>query len=54
MERPFLAALIPRDQTFEDDEAAVHMQKQEARRPRPSRPLSQTKRRRLVDNSTVL
>lgn len=29
MDRPFLAALLPRDQTFEDDEAAVHMQKQE-------------------------
>ena len=29
MDRPFLAALIPRDQQFEDDEAAVHMQKQE-------------------------
>lgn len=29
MEKPFLAALLPRDQTFEEDEAAVHMQKQE-------------------------
>ena len=29
MDKPFLAALIPRDQTFEEDEAAVHMQKQE-------------------------
>lgn len=29
MDKPFLAALLPRDQTFEEDEAAVHMQKQE-------------------------
>lgn len=29
MDRPSLAALLPRDQQFEDDEAAVHMQKQE-------------------------
>lgn len=29
MEKPYLHALIPRDQIFEDDEAAVHMQKQE-------------------------
>lgn len=29
MDKPFLSALLPRDQTFEDDEAAVHMQKQE-------------------------
>lgn len=29
MDKPFLDALLPRDQTFEEDEAAVHMQKQE-------------------------
>lgn len=29
MDKPFLAALLPKDQTFEEDEAAVHMQKQE-------------------------
>nr|CAH0098070.1 unnamed protein product [Daphnia galeata] len=29
MDKPFLSALLPRDQTFEEDEAAVHMQKQE-------------------------
>lgn len=29
MDKPFLCALLPRDQTFEEDEAAVHMQKQE-------------------------
>lgn len=29
MEKPYLCALIPRDQLFEEDEAAVHMQKQE-------------------------
>jgi hypothetical protein len=29
LDKPFLAALLPRDQTFEEDEAAVHMQKQE-------------------------
>ena len=29
MEKPYLAALLPRDQVFEEDEAAAHMQKQE-------------------------
>jgi len=29
LDKPFLAALLPRDQMFEEDEAAVHMQKQE-------------------------
>ena len=29
LEKPYLCALNPRDQIFEEDEAAVHMQKQE-------------------------
>ena len=29
MEKPYICALIPKDQIFEEDEAAVHMQKQE-------------------------
>lgn len=29
LEKPYLSALLPKDQIFEDDEAAVHMQKQE-------------------------
>lgn len=29
LDKPFLVALLPRDQAFEEDEAAVHMQKQE-------------------------